>query len=109
MKYRKKPVVIEAVKVTSADFNGTDWDGSPFSDFPDWLQIAVQMGYVVPVTPNHTDYAEWEIKTLEDGHDGRVKHIATAGDYIIRGVKGELYPCKPDIFEMTYEPVESHE
>ena len=32
--------------------------------------------------------------------------IANVGDYIIRGVKGEFYPCKPDIFELTYEPVE---
>lgn len=37
------------------------------------------------------------IKTLEG------EHIATIGDYIIKGVKGEYYPCKPDIFEMTYE------
>lgn len=41
------------------------------------------------------------IKTLEG------QHIASLGDYIIKGVKGEIYPCKPDIFEMTYEEVES--
>lgn len=46
---------------------------------------------------------ELEILTLEDGHDGRVAHVATSGDWIIQGVKGEFYPCKPDIFEMTYD------
>ena len=43
---------------------------------------------------------EMEIETLE----GVMK--ADKGDWIIRGVKGELYPCKPDVFEMTYEKVE---
>jgi len=43
---------------------------------------------------------EMEIETLE----GKMK--ANKGDWIIKGVKGELYPCKPDVFEMTYEKVE---
>jgi len=46
-----------------------------------------------------------DIHTLEDGNDGRAKHVATIGDWIIKGVKGEFYPCKPDIFLKTYEPV----
>lgn len=41
------------------------------------------------------------IRTLEGDH------IASVGDYIIKGIKGEIYPCKPDIFEKTYEEVES--
>lgn len=49
---------------------------------------------------------EAEIKTLEDGSAHfKVTHIATEGDYIIKGVKGEFYACKPDIFELTYERV----
>ena len=44
------------------------------------------------------------IYTLEDGPDRRAKHFADIGDWIIRGVKGEYYPCKPDIFEATYSP-----
>ena len=48
----------------------------------------------------HESPAWCEIKTLE----GTMK--ASAGDYIIRGVNGEIYPCKPDIFEKTYEPAE---
>lgn len=103
-RFRKKPVVIDAVRVNAADFNGHDWDGFPFDANPQWLLEAIERGEVVPVTPGCTDYAEWEIRTLEDGSDGRAKHIASPGDWIIRGVKGELYPCKPDIFEATYEP-----
>jgi hypothetical protein len=105
MKFRKKPVVIEAVQVTAADYNGKSFDGSPFSEVPDWLQRALADG-TVSVYPGHeTDYALWKIKTLEDGPNGEAKHIAEPGDWIIRGIKGELYPCKPDIFEKTYEPV----
>ncbi len=44
------------------------------------------------------------ILTLEDGPNGEAKHVADPGDWIIRGIKGEFYPCKPDIFEATYEP-----
>jgi hypothetical protein len=56
---------------------------------------ALETGVAAPT--NGTD--PFIIKTLEG------PHIASPGDYIIRGVKGELYPCKPDIFEATYEPV----
>ena len=52
--------------------------------------------------------AEAVIKTLEDGANGQVKHIATEGDYIIKGVQGEFYPCKPDIFDLTYLPFTEH-
>jgi len=106
-KYRKKPVVVEAVQVVASDWNGSSFDGSPFSAHPGWLLEAVKTGALVPVTPNSTDYAEWEVRTLEDGADGRAKHIATPGDWIIRGVQGELYPCKPDIFAATYDEVQS--
>lgn len=84
MKYRKKPVVIEARMVTvSSQEDVAAWCGS----------------YV------HRGSASWEqitipIQTLEG------KMIARLGDWIIKGVKGEFYPCKPDIFEATYERVE---
>ena len=45
------------------------------------------------------------VYTLEDGFDGQSKHTASIGDYIIKGIKGEFYPCKPDIFKMTYDIV----
>lgn len=99
--FRKKPVVIEAVQVLAADWNGAEWDGSPFSSVPSWLQEAMRDGKLTPDTPNCTDYAEWRIKTLEG------EMLATPGDWIIQGVKGEIYPCKPDIFAMTYEPAKA--
>ena len=46
------------------------------------------------------------IPTLEDGDDGRAIHVASIGDYIIKGTQGELYPCKPDIFNEIYDLVE---
>ena len=75
MKYRKKPVVVEA----------TQW--FEHGDHPEVKRTAY----------SPTD--GW-IQTLEGGH------VVSPGDYIITGVKGEHYPCKPDIFELTYEPVE---
>ena len=99
-KFRKKPVVIEAVRVTAADYNGKDWDSSPFSEVPPWLLLAATNGEIKAVTPGHTDYAEFEIETLEG------TMLASPGDWIIRGVKGELYPCKDSVFQLTYEPVE---
>lgn len=88
-KYRKKPVIIEAEQ----------WDGNPNL----WLDKnknkllieAYETGNMVIPTDGTL-----RIKTLEG------THIASIGDYIIKGVKGEFYPCKPDIFEMTYEKVE---
>jgi len=81
MKYRKKPVVIEAVQ-----WMGNN--GIEMSKFcPSALAIAVNQSPLF-------------IRTLE----GEMR--ADVGDWIIRGVKGEFYPCKPDIFAATYEPVD---
>jgi hypothetical protein len=104
-KFRKKPVIIEAVQVNAADYNGQHFDGSPFSEMTPWLVDALEGGQVA-IYPADLDYALWRINTLEDGPNGEAKHIAEPGDWIIRGVKGELYPCKPDIFEATYEAVD---
>lgn len=81
MKYRKKPVVIEAIVYTGGNAN----EILRFM-FPDIEPDAT----ATPLT----------IKTLE----GDLK--VSSGDYVIRGVKGEFYPCKPDIFMATYEKVE---
>lgn len=88
MRYRKKPVVIEAYQVSQP----TDDNTRPI---PQWLLDAIRAVNVRPFTDGHL-----EIYTLE----GVMR--ADIGDWIIRGVKGELYPCKPDIFEATYEAVE---
>lgn len=75
-KFRKKPVVIEAVQ----------WKGENQNEIASFMGVASFVGYKV------------EINTLE----GML--TADVGDWIIKGVKGEFYPCKPDIFEVTYEP-----
>ena len=84
-KYRKKPVVIEAFKL------GVD-------EMPQWFKDACFSGKASVF--NRPDGMHADICTLEG------LHHANYGDYIIKGVKGELYPCKPDIFEMTYDKVE---
>lgn len=83
MKYRKKPVVINAILNTNLT-NTLEWLGE-FEHEPDAFS---------------THGPNIDISTLEGVMTCR------HGDYLIRGVKGEFYPCKPDIFEQTYEPVE---
>ena len=80
-KYRKKPVVIEAFQ----------WTGLP-QTYPNWIDAAT-------LVQDDSGRVCMELKTLEG------VMLARPGDWIIRGVKGEVYPCKPDIFEATYEPV----
>lgn len=80
MQYRKKPVVIEAVL-----FTGLNHD--EIADFCAPNTVKVGGGYTLL------------IPTLEG------EMTASKGDFIIKGVKGEFYPCKPDIFEATYEKV----
>lgn len=79
MKYRKKPVEVEAFQLTGELLDEKGW-----ADEGD-IHYRLDHAY---------------INTLE----GRM--YADAGDYIIKGVQGEFYPCKPDIFEQTYEAVE---
>lgn len=97
MKYRKKPVVIEAFRITEE----TRRDNR---DWPNWLNEAwnqerSSVGSVCPYRFGDGD-GPLGVMTLE----GFMK--CDIGDWIIRGVKGELYPCKPDIFEATYEPAQ---
>jgi len=84
-KYRKKPVVIDAIQ----------WTGSNWQEVHDWIMqwdlqdpgVSCLKGIVT-------------IDTLEG------VMTASKKDFIIRGIQGEFYPCKPDIFEASYEPVE---
>ena len=78
-KYRKKPVVIEAVQ----------WIGNNLSEIETFIGRSVKNKETTIV-----------IRTLEGDME------ASIGDYIIKGVNGEFYPCKPDIFLATYEEVE---
>lgn len=84
MKYRKKPVVVEAIQ-----FTGTPSSIAAISMMMDNKGIGIA-----------SDRSALMISTLEG------EHKANIGDYIIKGVKGEFYPCKPDIFEATYDKVE---
>ena len=89
-RYRKKPVVIEAVR----------YDGTPE------CLIAIQNMGMDPVHESweHTDPLEQKPKIIIGTLEGTM--WASIGDWIIKGVNGEFYPCKPDIFEKTYEPVD---
>lgn len=86
MKYRKKPVIIEAIQ---------------FEDNSDRIMEIHEFmgGDTIRVNYEDKDNPYLKIETLE----GTMK--ASVGDYIIKGVNGEFYPCKPDIFEKTYERV----
>ncbi len=98
LRFTKRPVTIEAIQWTGKNLR----EVIAFTDGP-------------PDTRSHHAGMAWEayadlvardglmIYTLEDGPDRRAKHFADIGDWIIRGVKGEYYPCKPDIFEATYD------
>lgn len=94
-RFRKKPVVIDAVQLTWAN----------------WSEVCefAGVGVLSDGRPEGT-YKDLDGDALPDGGPGLLiptlegLHLAKPGDWIIRGVKGELYPCKPDIFEATYEP-----
>lgn len=93
--FRKKPVEIEAIQ-----FEYSQEGINSLRAF-----CGEQLG---PVTKERHIGALGKalIRTLEDGEGSMAaKHIATEGDWIIKGIKGEFYPCKPDIFEETYEAV----
>jgi hypothetical protein len=83
MRFRKKPVIIEAKQIT--DKSWAEVVGWMSEDIIEWCWDNKEK-YII-------------IETLE----GNIK--ASENDWIIKGVKGEFYPCKPDIFELTYEAV----
>lgn len=90
MMYRKKPVVVEAFQLNSRGLVEEDWF---------WDAVSKNKIITHEFGKFHSYDAWCEIYTLEG------IMIAETGDYIIRGVQGEIYPCKPDIFEKTYEEV----
>ena len=95
-KYRKKPVVIEAFQMTKERrFDNSEW--------PNWLNQAWNKSWqengAVAIDPSDCTHEKLIIRTLE----GLLR--ISWNDWIIKGVHGELYACKPDIFNKTYEPV----
>ena len=91
-KFRKKSVAIEA----------RQWTGDNFQELYNWgLPDSINSyAKIVWAGPPHSESKCLSIETLEG------EMIASLGDWIIKGVEGEFYPCKPDIFEATYDPVE---
>lgn len=89
MKYRKKPVVIEAIQ----------WTGLNLEEIKAFVGESLQYDIIDTAweVRKGAPYVNMKIHTLEGDHE------CTKGDYIIKGVKGEFYPCKPDIFAKTYE------
>ncbi len=88
-KYRKKPVVIEAIQ-----FTGDNW-----GEIQEWMYQSGSKRFKTCGVDKDGEVITIIIKTLEG------EMTANIGDYIIKGVNGEFYPCKPDIFEKTYEEV----
>ena len=86
-KYRKKPVVVEAVQFLATR---ESFDAILAMGLRNWK-------------PGEMGTDTFIIETLEGDH------LVRKDDYIIKGIKGEFYPCKPDIFEMTYEKVKESE
>ena len=92
MKFRKKPVVIEAITFDELVAHGIALSGNVINGMP-WS--FTYNGHAI----THENDDCYLIPTLEGTHQMR------RGDMLITGVKGEIYPCKGDIFAMTYEPV----
>jgi len=95
-RFRKKPVIVDAFQMTLE----RRWDNS---EWPNWLNMAWNREPGVwpdpdcPPSSEHESANELVCGTLEGVHK------ITFGDWLIQGIKGEIYPCKPDIFEATYE------
>lgn len=87
MKYKKKPIVVEAVQ----------WTGDNIDEIFGFCTAAYLDA------DNTRNEVELHIRTREGGL------VANDGDYIIKGIQGEYYPCKPDVFERTYELIEGGE
>ena len=98
MKYRKKPVIIEAFQMTKERRqNNIGWPGWLKEA---WQKEAYETNSVSPINFISDGRDKLTIRTLEGDHQ------VSWNDWIIKGVKGELYPIKNDIFEATYDKVE---
>ena len=95
MRFKKKPVEVEAVKWTGENLR-------EIINFTGWHELAA------------TKWSWEEYEKVVSLHGLKIftlegSHSAAVGDWIIKGVHGEFYPCKPDIFDKTYEPVTGSE
>lgn len=90
MKFRKKPVIVEAFQMTKENF----WDNK---DWPDWLNRAWNLSSLETGAVYRSGDYRLNINTLEGTME------CNKEDWIIKGIKGELYPCRDDIFKECYE------
>lgn len=95
MKYRKKPMEVEAYQYTG--------HFRQIRQTPEWIVDAIKAGILHFNRVSFESQPELFLDTLEGTHRVRI------GDYIVKGVRGELYNCKPDIFELTYEKIENED
>jgi hypothetical protein len=106
MKYRKKPVVVEAIRWNVPDENGKVLLAQECKDHPavrpaSYIEVSNLVG--TSGCSKELPHWDWAALGIIDTLEG--KHLVSPGDYIIKGIQGEFYPCKPDIFEATYEKV----
>lgn len=93
MKYRKKPIVIEAIQ----------WTGDNLQEIIDFIGLQnFTVDYLLCLKDNTAKPERLIIDTLEGSM------LANIGDYIVKGIKGEYYPCKEDIFKEIYEPLDNN-
>jgi hypothetical protein len=93
--YKKKPISVEAIQF--------EYTSECLSKLKEWMGLSMKTSG----KDRHLGAKGWlEVMTLEDGEGNRkVAHIATEGDYIVKGSFGEFWPVKQHIFEETYEEV----
>lgn len=98
MKFKKKPIIIEAFQVTSESLTDK-------GKWPNWLKCAWEKSSLEEGAFYHKYFMRGNtyesllcINTLEG------EHIVSVNDWIIKGVLGEIYPCKNEVFEITYDP-----
>ena len=99
MKYRKKPIIVEAFQMTKERRQDN-------SEWPAWLHEAWQKEYPSEGALWPKDYPTSDGKDRLCVGTKEGVYLVSWNDWIIQGIQGELYPCKPDIFKETYEPVE---
>lgn len=104
MKFRKKPVVIDAVQwnvpVAGLPRNARECADHPAVRPTDYMEVHKLLG--TSGCSRELPYWDWSVMGMIDTLEGQ--HVVIPGDWIITGVNGEHYPCKPDIFAATYEP-----
>ncbi|MCP3966891.1 MAG: hypothetical protein GY750_05265 [Lentisphaerae bacterium] len=92
MKFQRKAVIIEAIQFTNDNLEKLiQFMGKRFGE--------------ISMPKNSNKKMKLTVTTLEDCHDSRVVHVANEGDWIVKGVRNEFYPCKPDIFLETHDIV----